>query len=100
MTDNDGDAVLMVCNIVHGNTAQVPDELPLHGVRSIAAFCIEFGLLDAISPNSTKWVKQAGGNSDEAARCSTSTIAKGLALSDNLTHRPRPTSFGKMGLFI
>lgn len=39
LPDDDGDALLTICNILHGRNRQVPDSLALEGLKEIARSC-------------------------------------------------------------
>lgn len=91
LTEDNGDAVLMVCNIVHGHTGSIPDELPLHRIQAMATFCIKFELLEAVACYSTKWLKHANYNANEKTQRSISAIAKSLDITSDFIYEPQLT---------
>jgi hypothetical protein len=59
LPDDDGDALLTICNILHGRSRQVPDSLPLEGLKEIARSCNRHQLTDVLLPWSPKWLDHA-----------------------------------------
>lgn len=62
VSDDDGDALLTICNILHGRNQQVPDALSLDALREIALSCNRHQLTSVLLPWSSKWLEQALSN--------------------------------------
>lgn len=57
--EDDGDALLTICNILHGCHQDVPAVIPLEALKNIASSCHRHQLASALSAWSTKWVNGA-----------------------------------------
>lgn len=56
VTEDDEDALLMICNILHGRKHRLPETLPLDVLKEIALSCARHKLMDALSAWSLKWL--------------------------------------------
>jgi hypothetical protein len=57
--DDDGDALLTICNILHGRSQKVPSILPLEALKEIARSCNRHQLANVLLAWSSKWVDHA-----------------------------------------
>jgi hypothetical protein len=61
LPDDDGDALLTICNILHGRDRYVPDNLPLGLLKEVAQSCSRYQLTSALLPWSPRWLDHAIG---------------------------------------
>lgn len=59
VTEDDENALLMICNILHGRKHRVPDTLSLDVLKEIASSCARHKLMDALSAWSLRWLTHA-----------------------------------------
>lgn len=59
ISDDDGDALLTICNILHGRHQDVPTTLSLDALKDIASSCNRHQLTSALSAWSSKWLDHA-----------------------------------------
>jgi hypothetical protein len=59
LPDDDGDALLTICNVLHGRNLQVPDSIPLEALKEIARSCNRHQLTDVLLAWSPKWLDHA-----------------------------------------
>lgn len=57
--DDDGDALLTICNILHGRHQEVPVALSLDTLKDIASSCNRHQLTSALLAWSSKWLDHA-----------------------------------------
>jgi hypothetical protein len=57
--DDDGDALLTICNILHGRHQEVPIALSLDALKDIASSCNRYQLASALLAWSPKWLDHA-----------------------------------------
>lgn len=56
MTADDGDAILTICNILHGRKQEIPTKISLHLLESIAHCYAKYGFADAVSSWGCTWL--------------------------------------------
>lgn len=81
LSEDDGDAMLMICNILHGHDQDVPAVISLDTLKSIASSCNRHQLTGALSAWSTRWVNQALSNAVEDEVYTVVAIALDLGVS-------------------
>jgi hypothetical protein len=59
LPEDDGDALSIICNILHGRDRYVPDTLPLGLLKEVAQSCSRYQLTSALLPWSPKWLDHA-----------------------------------------
>jgi hypothetical protein len=59
LPDDDGDALLTICNILHGRSRKVPNALPLEELKEIARSCNRHQLTSVLLAWSSKWLDHA-----------------------------------------
>jgi hypothetical protein len=59
--EDDGDALLTICNILHGRDRYVPNTLPLKLLKEVAQSCSRHQLSSALLAWSPKWLEHAFG---------------------------------------
>jgi hypothetical protein len=89
LPEDDGDALLIICNILHGRDRYVPDTLPLGLLKEVAQSCSRYQLTSALLPWSPRWIDHAIGIALEDELYTIIAIA--LDLGINLT-RDKPIS--------
>lgn len=57
--DDDGDALLTICNILHGRHQEVPIALSLDALKDVASSCNRYQLASALLAWSPKWLDHA-----------------------------------------
>jgi len=59
LPEDDGDALLIICNILHGRNRYVPNILPLQSLIEVARSCSRHQLSSALLAWSPKWLDHA-----------------------------------------
>lgn len=84
VSEDDGDALLTICNILHGRHQEVPMALSLHALKDIASSCNKYQLTKFLSAWSAKWVHHAMSKAVEYEVYIVVAIAMDLGISSTL----------------
>jgi hypothetical protein len=57
--NDDGEALLTICKIVHGRIQEVPNAFPSNALKEIALSCNRHQLTSTLSAWSSKWLEDA-----------------------------------------
>lgn len=82
--DDDADALLTICNILHGRNQQIPDTLSLDALREIALSSNRHQLTSVLLPWSSKWLDHALSNAVGNEVYTVVAIAVDLGVSSTL----------------
>jgi hypothetical protein len=103
LPEDDGDALLIICNILHGRDRFVPNTLPLETLTKIARSCSRHQLSNALLAWSPKWLDHAFNTAAKREIYIVIAIAMDLGIPptrDNLTSYrfQRPVSVAEHNL--
>lgn len=82
--EDDGDAMLTICNILHGRHQDVASALTLDALKNIASSCNRHQLTSVLSTWSLKWLKLALGKAANNEIYTVVAIAVDLGVSPTL----------------
>ena len=103
LPEDDGDALFIICNILHGRDRFVPKTLPLETLTKVARSCSKHQLSNALLAWSPKWLDHAFNTAAKKEMYIAIAIAMDLGIPptrDNLTsyRSQRPVSVAEHNL--
>lgn len=93
LLDDDGDAMLTICNILHGHDQEVPIALSIDALKNVASSCNRYQLTNALSAWSSKWLDHALSKAGETEVYTVIAIAVDLGYSSTLVKHDAQRSY-------
>lgn len=84
LVEDDGKAIYIICDIIHGRDSEVPDKVPVDLLDNIALCCDKYELADLLAPRAHRWFTAVGSNSSREHQIRMITIIRRLRISLDL----------------